>query len=69
VSDSVKGRLMSPADRRRLIERPMPAIRLTHATGKSWGGTYLADHMPTEGRRVPHGHADDEQFYAVHGRE
>lgn len=58
--------LMSPADRRRLIEAPLPAIRTLHSRSKSWGGTDVSGPVHTEGRLVFLNVAEDENFYHAH---
>lgn len=63
------GTALTPAERRRLIELPFPAIRTVATTGKSWGGTYIADSLPTEGRRGRSHLQEDEAFYNQHGRD
>ena len=48
-------------ERRRLIEAPLPQVRvLGHSS--AWGGVYVRDTVPTEGRRVWENMPEDEEW-------
>lgn len=53
--------LMTHDARRRLIEAPL--IIRTHTHSRAWGGLYIRDTIPTEGRRVHHVTSEDESYY------
>lgn len=52
--------LMSHAERRRIIEAPVPAVRVM--AKHVWGGTFIRDSVPTEGRRVWQATPEDEEW-------
>lgn len=52
--------LMSHEDRRRLIERPFVSIVHTHSS--AWGGLFIRDTVPTDGRRVWADTPEDEEW-------
>ncbi len=53
--------LMTHEERRRLIERPLPTVRVCGRAG-AWGGVYIRDSVPTEGRRVWQERPEDEEW-------
>jgi hypothetical protein len=57
----VKPPLMPHADRRQLIERPIGNTAL-HGRSGAWGGVFIRDTVPTEGRRVWAATPEDEEW-------
>lgn len=55
---------MSPADRRRLIERPFIITRAP--ASYRWAGVHIEDTVPTDGRRVWTVTPEDEEAYNLH---
>ena len=56
-----KLRLMPHEERRALIERPFPAAKV-HAHSSAWGGVFIRESVPTEGRRVWQERPEDEEW-------
>lgn len=51
---------MTPAERRQLVEMPLPSTR--YYPRKSWAGAYIRESVPTEGRRVMLVTLEDEEI-------
>jgi hypothetical protein len=47
--------------RRAIIDAPMPRVNIV-ASGRTWGGTFIRDSVPTEGRRVWRAPPEDEEW-------
>ncbi len=56
-----RAKLMPHEERRRLIEAPMPGVRVL-GRSQAWGGVYVRDTVPTEGRRVWANTPEDEEW-------
>lgn len=55
------GAQLTPEQRRAIIEAPFPAVRvLGHSS--AWGGVYVRDTIPTDGRRVWKNTPEDEEW-------
>lgn len=52
--------LMTHEQRRRLIEAPFQAV--VHLHSSAWGGVFIRESVPTEGRRVWHEKPEDEEW-------
>lgn len=55
-----KSTLMAHAERRRVIEAPIPVVRVIER--HTWGGTFIRDSVPTDGRRVWKETPEDEEW-------
>ncbi len=55
-----KPRLMSHTERRQLIEAPLPVS--TVYQHHIWGGTFIRESVPTDGRRVWKESPEDEEW-------
>jgi hypothetical protein len=55
-----RAKLMPHAERRRLIE--MPFASTIHQHSSAWGGVFIKDTIPTEGRRVWVERPEDEEW-------
>ena len=56
-----RAKLMPYAERRRLIEAPIGPVRV-FGKSQAWGGVYVRDTVPTEGRRVWANTPEDEEW-------
>ncbi len=54
-------KLMSHDERRRLIERPIGTVAI-YGRSQAWGGVYIRDTVPTDGRRVWANTPEDEEW-------
>ncbi len=56
-----RAKLMSHDERRQLIERPIGTVRV-FGRSSAWGGVYIRDTVPTDGRRVWTPTPEDEEW-------
>lgn len=52
--------LPTHAERRRIIEAPLPVAHVHQR--HTWGGTFIRDSVPTDGRRVWKSTPEDEEW-------
>lgn len=57
---AAKLRLPTHAERQRIIEAPLPVVQVV--AKHTWGGTFIRESVPTEGRRVWANQPEDEEW-------
>lgn len=61
-------RLPTHEERRRIIEAPIGHV-VVHGRSQAWGGVYVRDSVPTEGRRVWESRPEDEEWFRTKWEE